>query len=112
MKLCSVISQTTKEIARVRFDFDSVICAMSTNLLDLEIVVKESYSEGGGGERCKACSVVIRNLKQGHNATEWSNSRVKNKFISLVRLLCFTFHNRDKGLTIKPLKQEYRYHKL
>ena len=86
-RLCSVINDTVKEeMARVRSEFDSELCAVRTKLADLENAVcdRAPDSHSDSSQR-NPCSVVIRKLKQGHNETEGSNSIVKNKVISLVR---------------------------
>ena len=86
-RLCSVINDTVKEeMARVRSEFDSELCAVRTKLVDLENAVcnRAPDSHSDSSQR-NPCSVVIRNLKPGHNETEGSNSIGKNKVISLVR---------------------------
>ena len=97
-KLSNVINATIKdEIAIVRSDFDSEICAMRTKILDMEQVIKDFDSTGvsgkSNGEKIP-CSVIIRNLKEGQNETTGSSSIAKNKFISLVR----------DGLKLKDVK--------
>ena len=47
--------------------------------------MKDSGPMDNGESQRKPCSVVIRNLKRGHNETEGINSIAKNKVISLVR---------------------------
>ena len=58
---------------------------MKTKLLDLEAAVKDSRPMDNGESQRKPCSVVIWNLKRGHNETEGINSIAKNKVVSLVR---------------------------
>ena len=97
-KPSNVINAPIKdEIAIVRADFDSEICAMRTKILDMEQVIKDFDSTGvsgnSNGEQIP-CSVIVRNLKEGQNETTGSNSIAKNKVTSLVR----------DGLKLKDVK--------
>ena len=97
-KLSNVINATIiDEIAIVRSDFDSEMCAMRTKILDMEQVIKDFDSTGvsgkSNGEQIP-CSVIIMNLKEGQNQTTGSNSIAKNRVISLVR----------DGLKLKDVK--------
>ncbi|MEW8546054.1 MAG: hypothetical protein AB2693_21235 [Candidatus Thiodiazotropha sp.] len=66
-KLSNVINATIKdEIAIVRSDFDSEICAMRTKILDMEQAIKDfdsnSPPDRTNGDQIPCC-VIIRNLK-------------------------------------------------
>ena len=85
--LSNIINITVKEeVKKVRSDLDSEICAIRTKVMDMEDAVKGytgAASASAGTTQTR--SVVIRNLRQGHNESEGANSVTKNKVISLVR---------------------------
>ena len=88
--LSNIINITVKEeVKKVRSDIDSEICAIRTKVMDMEDAVKGyTGAASASAGTTQTCSVVIRNLRQGHNESEGANSvtkNTKNKVISLVR---------------------------